>query len=227
VWDADSGRPLTPLLAHASPVSSASFSPDGRRVATASYDNTARVWDAASGQPLSPPLAHDDAVVSASFSPDGRRVATASSDKTARVWDAVSGQPLTPPLAHGDRVRSVSFSPDGRRVATASDDTTARVWELAPETRPANEVNAWTQLLSARTIDASGGLIQLEAEELQRLWTDLRARYPADFTVTPEAARAWREREIGDCLWEGNLKAAEFHYWWLVAEMALAAMQAK
>jgi hypothetical protein len=45
----------------------------------------------------------------------------------------------------------------------------------------------------------------------------------AYFTVSPAATRAWWEREIGECLREGNLKAAEFHYWWLVAEMAQAA----
>ena len=63
-------------------------------------------------------------------------------------------------------------------------------------------------------------------QELQRLWADQRAKYPADFTVSPAAARAWREREIGDCLKEGNLAAAEFHYWWLVAEVVQAAKPA-
>jgi hypothetical protein len=37
------------------------------------------------------------------------------------------------------------------------------------------------------------------------------------------AARTCGEREIGDCLRQGNLKVAQFHYWWLVAEMAQAA----
>ena len=79
------------------------------------------------------------------------------------------------------------------------------------------------QLLSGQRIDDGGGLVALSAEELQRFWDDLRGKHPADFTVTPAAARAWREREIGDSLREGNFKAAEFHYWWLVAEMAQAA----
>jgi WD40 repeat protein len=61
------------------------FSPDGTRVVTASYDNTVRVWDAATGRPVMILLEHQDKVLSAIFSPDGTRVVTASVDKTARV----------------------------------------------------------------------------------------------------------------------------------------------
>jgi tetratricopeptide (TPR) repeat protein len=63
------------------------FSPDGRRVVTASDDRTARVWDTATGQPLSTPLKHEGGVLHAAFSPDGRRIVTASRDRTARVWN--------------------------------------------------------------------------------------------------------------------------------------------
>ena len=68
-------------------VRSASFSPDGKRVVTASSDKTARVWDADTGKPVGEPMTHGEAVLSASFSPDGKRVVTASEDKTARVWN--------------------------------------------------------------------------------------------------------------------------------------------
>jgi hypothetical protein len=94
---------------------------------------------------------------------------------------------------------------------------------LPDEERPAKDVVRLAQLLSGHRIDDNGYVVPLSAEELQTLWDDLSRRYPADFTVSPAAARAWREREIGDCLREGNVWAAEFHYWWLVAEMARAA----
>jgi WD40 repeat protein len=69
-------------------VSSAAFSPDGKRIVTASMDKTARMWDAATAKEIAVLRGHDDRVTSAAFSPDGSRIVTASEDSTARIWDA-------------------------------------------------------------------------------------------------------------------------------------------
>ena len=84
--------PIGQPLLHAGAVWSASFSPDGKWVVTASIDHTARLWDAATGAPLGKALAHNGRVYSAMFSPDGARVVTASGDIAARIWDAVTGR---------------------------------------------------------------------------------------------------------------------------------------
>ncbi|MGH3940344.1 MAG: CHAT domain-containing protein [Pseudonocardiaceae bacterium] len=114
-------------LWHDLAVNAVAFSPDGRRLATASDDRTAGVWDATSGRQLAT-ATHHGVVWGVVFSPDGRRLATASIDRTARVRDATSGRQLATVTHHG-WVREVVFSPDGRRLATASDDETARVWD--------------------------------------------------------------------------------------------------
>jgi WD40 repeat protein len=119
VWNVATGEAVTPPLRHDGVVVYATFSPDGRRVATAGHDGKARVWDAVTGNALLPPLRHAGIVNRVAFSPDGRRVLTASADATARIWDAATGQEVTPSLPHPCQVLYAAFSPDGRRVVTA------------------------------------------------------------------------------------------------------------
>ena len=122
-------RPLGEPMTHGGAVVSAVFSPDGKRVVTASWDNTARLWDGMTGAPVGRPMKHEGRVRSAIFSPDGKRIVTASDDNTARLWDGLTGAPIGQPMEHEDQVRFAAFSPDGKRVVTASDDMTARLWD--------------------------------------------------------------------------------------------------
>ncbi|HVO72226.1 MAG TPA: hypothetical protein VMT24_19380, partial [Aggregatilineaceae bacterium] len=86
VWDATSGVLLRTLAGHTDSVSSATWSPDGTRIVTASLDRTIRVWDAATGNELFVLSGHRDGVTYAAWSPDGARIVTASRDDTAKVW---------------------------------------------------------------------------------------------------------------------------------------------
>jgi tRNA A-37 threonylcarbamoyl transferase component Bud32 len=120
---------LLALEGHTYSISSASFSPDGARLVTTSYEGTARVWDAKTGAEALTLKGHTGHLESASFSPDGSRVVTASEDKTARVWDAKTGAEVLTLKGHTNGVPSASFSPDGSRVVTGSWDKTAKVWD--------------------------------------------------------------------------------------------------
>ena len=90
------------LSGHRELVVSVAWSPDGKSLATASADRTAKVWDVATGRELLTLAGHTDFVRSVAWSPDGRRLATVSADRTARVW-AASGRTLLTLAGHEDR----------------------------------------------------------------------------------------------------------------------------
>ena len=119
---------LLTLKGHTSSVSSASFSADGTRIVTGSYDHTAKVWDAKTGAERLTLKGHTSVVGSASFSTDGTRIVTGSEDKTAKVWDAKTGAELLTLKGHTGGVRPASFSTDGTRIVTGS-YSTAKVWD--------------------------------------------------------------------------------------------------
>jgi WD40 repeat protein len=131
IWDGvDRTRILT---GHSKAIWALAFSPDGKRLVTASTDKTAIVWDVDSGKPALPPLkGHSNEVRSVTFSPDGKTILTGSRDNTARLWDADTGQPIVKQTdfgIHDGTVRSVAFSHDGSRILTASADGWVKIWD--------------------------------------------------------------------------------------------------
>jgi len=170
--DAATGATLGVLKGHTELVTSAAFSPDGARIATASRDNTARVWDAATGATLAEFKGHTSWVNSASFSPDGTRVVTVSDDETARVWDAATGATLAELKGQTQLVFSASFSPDGARIATASRDNTARVWDVATEVTLA-ELKGHTDSVRSAAFSPDGTrIVTASDDETARVWDE-------------------------------------------------------
>lgn len=174
-----------PLIGHTGPVYLTSYSPDGKFLATASFDQTVRLWDLRDPddpKPLGSPLpGHRGWVTSAVFSPDGRTLATAGDDTTVRLWDVSDperprslGEPL-----RGDNgtIYLVAFTPDSRTLVTANADHTARLWDVSHPTDPrrlGDPLRAHTDQVRAVAISPDGALLATAGDDGTVVLFDVR-----------------------------------------------------
>jgi WD40 repeat protein len=161
------------IVAHKDTVRRAAFSPDGKRIVTASSDRTARLWDAESGKLIGEPLrGHEHNVYTAAFSPDGKRIVTASWDKTARLWDVESGKQIGAPLrGHEALVSSAAFSPDGKRIVTGSWDKTARLWDVESGKPLGASLRGHAGAVSSAAFSPDGKrIVTASSDKTARLW---------------------------------------------------------
>src|SRR5437879_1359890 len=85
------------LKGHTDAVYAVAYSPDGKLLVTASFDNTLKLWDAATGKEIKTyggPTGHSKQVISVGFSQDGSMIASGSTDNTLKTWDVPINAPI-------------------------------------------------------------------------------------------------------------------------------------
>ncbi|MEU9964103.1 nSTAND1 domain-containing NTPase [Streptomyces malaysiensis] len=179
----------TPLHGHTGAVYLTSFSPNGRLLATASYDRTVRLWDVRDRtrpKPLGKPLTgHKSWVSSAVFSPDGHTLASAGDDGTVRLWDVRDPRhprPLGAPLSRDDgTIYLLAFSPDGRTLATATEGRVVRLWDMSHPDRPKalGALTGHTAAVRSVAFSPDGRTLAAGGDDATvRLWNMADPRHP-------------------------------------------------
>jgi WD40 repeat protein len=131
LWDATTGQVTFTLSSQKFWTSALVFSPDGRTLASASWDNTITLWDVATGKALRSLSGLTDISGPLAFSPDGRTLASGVGDTAIELWDVTTGQALRTLTGHTDEPLSVAFSPDGKTLASGGYDNTIKLWDVA------------------------------------------------------------------------------------------------
>lgn len=105
------------IKGHSSYVSCLAWSPDGRKLASGSMDNTVNIWDAATGSRVSEISWHSNWVNSVSWSPDSNKIASGGKDGNILVSESASGRELFR-ITNNYPISAVDWSPDGRQLAS-------------------------------------------------------------------------------------------------------------
>ena len=169
------------LEGHEDRISSVVFSPNGKVIASGSWDKTIRLWDSITGKHLTTYQGHRDSVNAIAFSSDGETLASGSSDNTIKLWNS-NGQVRATLYGHGETVRTVAFSPDGKILASGGDDDTIRLWN--PNTgEHIDTLDEHTNSILSVAFSPDGGtLASGSADNTIRLWNPTTGEHLKTFT---------------------------------------------
>jgi WD40 repeat protein len=137
--DAITSREKLRLQGHSGFVDSVAFAPDGKSIASGSWDNTVRLWRISDGSLIRSFEGHEGSVKSVAFAPDGKSIASGSDDNTVRLWRIADGSLIRSLKGHKSKVTSVFFTPNGTHLVSVGSDG-IRFWSTR------------TQALAARLI---------------------------------------------------------------------------
>ncbi|CAB4009978.1 notchless homolog 1, partial [Paramuricea clavata] len=129
LWEPEENKKsIARMTGHQGLINAVLFSPDGRLIASASFDKSMKLWDGNTGGYLASLRGHVNPVYQIAWSADSRLLVSGSADSTLKVWNVKTRKLEKDLPGHADEVYAVDWSPDGTRVASGGKDKVLKLW---------------------------------------------------------------------------------------------------
>jgi WD40 repeat protein len=180
LWDVERKSVIKEFKGHTDRVSTLRFSPEGRFLASGSWDRTVKIWDLQTLSLRLTLLGHTGVINTLAFSNDGQTLASGGVDQQIRLWSIFSGKEIAHFKGHTHFVTGIAFAPNGDFICTSSTDGTVRVWGTRPPVGPPNfKLNSPPATSSTRsptgdafsTFDGRGSAILWNSSDLSPMAT--------------------------------------------------------
>ncbi|HZH17115.1 MAG TPA: SIR2 family protein [Archangium sp.] len=202
------------LEGHEAPGTGCAVTPDGRRVVSASHDNTLKVWEWETGREVATLKGHWGPVNGCVVTPDGRHVVSASSDTTLKVWEWETGRESATLKGHRGPVNGCAVTPDGRHVVSASHDNTLKVWEWETGREVATLVGHGGPVNGCAVMPDGRHVVSASWDKLLKVWEWETGREVATLQghgdIVTGCAVAPDGRRVVSASWDKTLKVWEW-----------------
>jgi WD40 repeat protein/DNA-binding XRE family transcriptional regulator len=115
-------------------VNIATWSPDGKHIASANADDTVRIWNAKDGSPEARYDGPASTVSGLAWSSNGKYLAAGDGNGMLRIWNVPTNTLIVTAHIHTERIWWITWSPDGKYIASASADNTVQIWNINTQT---------------------------------------------------------------------------------------------
>jgi WD40 repeat protein len=130
LWSKPTWNLQQTIVAHSDWVRCLSFTPDGLKLVSGSFDKTIKLWQLATGTAIHTLTDHLKGVFALAVSPHGKLLASGSWDDTIKLWNLETGDLIQNLTQHQASVRSLAISPDSKTLVSGSFDQTIKLWSL-------------------------------------------------------------------------------------------------
>ena len=170
LYDVDTERAIAELPGHATGVTLAAFSHDGRMLATADGRGTLRLWDPAAAEISHTLSMAQGSVFGLAAHPKLPRFYLALDNGVLEGWEAGADPARLVLTGHTDQARRAVYSADGARVFTVSHDGTVRGWDTRDGRHAVRIAQPGGRAVSVDVSRDGGVLLTAGVDGVARLW---------------------------------------------------------